>query len=80
MNLSSPIRSGRHCVFCMHVHLVFVTKYRKRVFTKTMLAFMGTVFNDVCTLFESNLIEFDGKQIMYTYSLNIHQRSLYPNW
>ena len=30
---SSEIRTGRHCVFMMHAHLVFVTKYRKKVFT-----------------------------------------------
>ncbi|MEU3618971.1 transposase [Streptomyces sp. NPDC006872] len=26
------IRTGRHCAFVMHVHLVFVTKFRHRVF------------------------------------------------
>ena len=34
----SDIRHGRHCVFRMHVHLVFVTKYRRKVFTKEILA------------------------------------------
>ncbi|MGH3184323.1 MAG: IS200/IS605 family transposase, partial [Streptosporangiaceae bacterium] len=29
----SDIRTGRHCVFILHVHLVFVTKYRHQVFT-----------------------------------------------
>ena len=27
------IRTGRHCVFELNVHLVFVTKYRKSIFT-----------------------------------------------
>ncbi|MDQ0760487.1 hypothetical protein [Streptomyces canus] len=27
------IRTGRHCAFVMHVHLVFVTKFRHKVFT-----------------------------------------------
>ncbi|APP38443.1 transposase (plasmid) [Klebsiella pneumoniae] len=26
------IRRGRHCVFMMHVHLVFITKYRRKIF------------------------------------------------
>jgi hypothetical protein len=26
------IRTGRHCVFVLHVHLVFITKYRHQVF------------------------------------------------
>ena len=28
----NDIRHGRHCVFKMHVHLVFVAKYRRKVF------------------------------------------------
>ncbi|EFW7264833.1 IS200/IS605 family transposase, partial [Shigella flexneri] len=24
-------RRGRHCVFLMHVHLVFVTRYRRQI-------------------------------------------------
>ena len=55
------IRHGRHCVFLMHVHLVFVGKYRKKLFTKEVLDFMETVFRDVCTDFESELKEFNGE-------------------
>ena len=61
MNTSNTIRSGRHCVFNMHVHLVFVTKYRRKVFTKTMLTFMQDVFQNICDSFDAELIEFDGK-------------------
>src|SRR5262245_16512468 len=38
------IRHGRHCIFNMHVHLVFVTKYRQGVFTKTILDDMRPIF------------------------------------
>ncbi len=31
MTAESEIRHGRHCVFNLHVHLVFVT-YRRQVF------------------------------------------------
>jgi putative transposase len=55
------IRHGRHCVFLMHVHLVFVAKYRKKLFTKEILNFMETVFRDVCKDFESELKEFNGE-------------------
>ena len=59
---ANEIRTGRHCVFNLHVHLVFVTKYRRKVFTKGMLDFMGTIFDDICQGFEAKLIEFDGEQ------------------
>ncbi|GAC30617.1 transposase [Brumicola pallidula] len=29
MDKDNDIRTGRHVVFMMHVHLVFVTKYRR---------------------------------------------------
>jgi putative transposase len=55
------IRHGRHCVFLMHVHLVFVAKYRKKLFTKDILDFMEIVFRDVCKNFEAELKEFNGE-------------------
>ncbi|HQU17113.1 MAG: IS200/IS605 family transposase [Chromatiales bacterium 21-64-14] len=57
----TEIRHGRHCVFNLHVHLVFVTKYRRHVFTKAILADMQSIFAKVCTDFEAELIEFDGE-------------------
>ena len=58
---NQQIRSGRHCVFNMHVHLVFVTKYRKDVFTKPMLDAMEGMFKKVCLNFEAELTEFNGE-------------------
>ena len=61
MKNSISIRTGRHVVFSLHAHLVFVTKYRHDVFTKTMLARMRVIFSDTCQKFESTLEEFDGE-------------------
>ncbi len=61
MSNSQDIRTGRHCVFDMHVHLVFVAKYRRDVFTKVMLETMHEVFERVCLDFEAELVEFDGE-------------------
>ena len=61
MTTDNDIRRGRHCVFSMHVHLVFVTKYRRGVFTKEILDDMRGVFASVCTDFEAELVEFDGE-------------------
>ena len=59
--MSTDIRTGRHCVFNLHVHLVFVTKYRRDVFVKAHYATMRTIFEKVCTDFEANLVEIDGE-------------------
>ncbi len=45
----------------MHVHLVFVTKCRREVFTKEILNDLRVIFASVCTDFEAELVEFDGE-------------------
>lgn len=61
MSTGNDIRHGRHCVFLIHVHLVFVTKYRRGVFTQDILDDMRVVFASVCTDFEAEPVEFDGE-------------------
>ncbi len=48
-------------MFNLHVHLVFVTKYRRGVFTKAILEDMRPVMASVCRDFEAELVEFDGE-------------------
>lgn len=62
MNKSNDIRHGRHCVFNLHIHLVFVTKYRRSVFTKAVLEDLKEIFASVCQDFEAELVEFDGER------------------
>ena len=46
----------------MHVHLVFVTKYRRGVFTKEILDDLRPILSSVCADFEAELVEFDGEE------------------
>ena len=57
----SELRHGRHCVFALHVHLVFVTKSRRNVFNKQHLDAMHRILADVCQDFEAGLVEFNGE-------------------
>src|SRR5664280_1255384 len=61
METNNDIRHGRHCVFLMHVHLVFITKYRRNVFTREILEDLQGIFSSVCADFGAKLIEFDGE-------------------
>lgn len=45
----------------MHVHLVFVTRYRRPVFTKEILEHLRAILKDICSDFEANLVEFNGE-------------------
>lgn len=57
----SDIRTGRHCVFVLHAHLVFVTKYRHKVFTDTHLTRLEEIMREVRADFETELTEFNGE-------------------
>lgn len=48
-------------VFTLTAHLVFVTKYRRAVFTDALLITCEQVMADVCTDFGAELIEFNGE-------------------
>ena len=62
MNLSTDLRKGRNCVFLMHVHLVFVTKYRRSVFTQPILEELRKIFRSVCEDFSAELVQFEGER------------------
>ena len=61
MDIKNDLRKGRSCVFLLHAHLVFVTKYRKKVFSSKHLTAMEIVFEEVCTDFEARLSQFEGE-------------------
>ena len=61
MTSYSDIRTGRHCVFILHAHLVFVTKYRHKVFTSAQLGRMEEIMRAVCADFGTELAEFNGE-------------------
>ena len=62
MNENNNIRRGRHCVFNLHVHLVFVAKYRCKVFDSDAIERLRAMFGRVCESFEARLVEVDGER------------------
>ncbi|MFG1956338.1 IS200/IS605 family transposase [Nonomuraea sp. NPDC049028] len=61
MSQEVEYRRGRHVVSAMHVHLVFVTKYRRNVFNDEMLRRCQDIMIEVCDSFEAELREFNGE-------------------
>ena len=72
MKKVNDIRTGRHCVFLLHAHLVFVTKYRYGVFTKIIPDGLKEIFASFCRDFEAELIEFDREED------HVHLLAVYP--
>lgn len=61
MSRNQELRYGRHVVSALHVHLVFVTKYRRCVFDADAISRLREMFARVCRDFEAHLVEMDGE-------------------
>lgn len=61
MGKMQEFRTGRHCVFALHVHLVFVTKYRRDVLSELAIRDLRAIFAKVCKDFEATLVECSGE-------------------
>ena len=54
-------RSSHRSVFNLTVHMVFVTKYRRKIIDAEMLTELKAVFESVLKAWNSQLIEFNGE-------------------
>jgi putative transposase len=61
MGNTNDFRTGRHCVFALHVHLVFVTKYRSKVLSAAAHKTLRQLFARICVDFEARLVESNGE-------------------
>ena len=72
MDKDKDLRHDRHCVFAMHVHLVFVTKYRRCMLDGEAMERLRHIFFKVCTDFEAVLVQMEGE------SNHVHLLVTYP--
>lgn len=70
--MKTVVYHTKHSTFNLHVHLVFVTKYRRKIFTAQILTELKVIFETVCCQLEAYLIEFDGEED------HVHLLVLYP--
>ncbi len=61
MDDTSDNRRGRSVVYALHVHLVFVTKYRRGVLDEAATAALRSIFSKVCEDFGAQLRACDGE-------------------
>ncbi len=61
MSQSSDLRLVRGCVFALHVHLVFLAKYRRHVFDGAAIEELRGIFTKVCADFAADLRACDGE-------------------
>lgn len=59
--MSEKYNKGRHSCYSLHLHIVFVTKYRKTVFGDLHLKSLQATFRELCLGFDADLKEFNGE-------------------
>jgi len=60
--VQNDYRRGRHSVTRLVVHLIFTTKYRRKVFDGRMIGQLREAFDSACEKLECRIIEFDGEE------------------
>lgn len=80
---STKLKSRAHCVYNLHAHIVFVTKYRRRVINADILQKLHSIFNRLCTAKECELVEFSGEadhvHLLISYPPNVTLSKLINN-
>ncbi|NES02289.1 MAG: IS200/IS605 family transposase [Okeania sp. SIO2F4] len=59
--MSSNYNKGFRSVYSLTVHIVFVTKYRKKVITSEIRQHLNKIFDETCQKWECELVEFNGE-------------------
>jgi putative transposase len=72
-------RTGRSCLFKNNAHLVFVTKYRRGVFTKEMLDRTKEIMEETCRQMDCELLEFGGEHDHVHLMVSIHPKVAVSN-
>jgi putative transposase len=52
---------GHRAVYSLNIHLVLVTKYRKKVINQAMLSRLQEIFESTCIKWRSKVTEFNGE-------------------
>jgi len=60
--VKNEFKRSRHAAFLLHVHIVFVTKYRRKIFGELHINSMHQYVSEICADFGAELKECDGEE------------------
>ncbi len=60
--MTTAYDKGFRSVYLLTAHIVFVTKYRKKVINKDIYQRLASIFDEACSKWESSLLEFNGEK------------------
>jgi putative transposase len=70
--ISQPDISSSHAVYLLRLHIVLVTKYRRKVISPEILGFLETAFRGVLESWNCRLEEFGGQEDHVHLLIGIH--------
>lgn len=65
-------KSSSHAVFNIKLHVVFVTKYRRKTLTPELLEYLETAFSEILIAWRCKLLKFDGEPDHVHLLIDIH--------
>ena len=65
-------KSSSHAVYSIKLHIVFVTKYRRKTLTPELLAYLQEAFAGILTAWRCSLLEFGGEPDHVHLLVDIH--------
>lgn len=65
-------KSSSHAVFNLKLHIVLVTKYRRKTLTPEMLGYLETAFAEILAAWRCKLLEFGGEPDHVHLLIDIH--------
>lgn len=77
--MSTQLRKASHSVFSIHLHLIFVTKYRRKVLTQQMIEDAKKVFERVLESNQSILSNCEGEADHIHLLIDLHPNNNISN-
>lgn len=65
-------KSSSHAVYSIKLHIVFVTKYRRRTLTPVLLEYLREAFGEILAAWRCKLLEFGGEADHVHLLIDIH--------
>src|SRR6202171_5563827 len=65
-------RSSSHAVYNLKLHIVFVTKYRRKTLSTDLLEYLETAFGEILAAWRCELLEFGGEPDHVHLLIDIH--------
>ncbi len=67
-----PVKSLSHAVYLLRLHIVLVTKYRRKILTPRILTYAEKTFSDILGHWRCSLLEFGGEDDHVHLLIDIH--------